>query len=54
MEYVPKIKLNDGEKWSKKIVFEIPLCAKPFLENLFYFIERWIFAITANSVIKMT
>ena len=24
--------------------FEIPPCAKPFLENLFYFIERGIFA----------
>ena len=27
---------------------------RPFSENLFYFIERWIFAKTANSVIKMT
>ena len=41
MEYVsiyfwPK---NDGEKWSRKNIFEIPPCAKPFSENLFYFIE---------------
>ena len=35
---------NDDEKWSRKIYFEIPPCAKPFLENLFYFIERGIFA----------
>ena len=41
--YGPK---NDceSEKWSRKIIFEIPSCAKPFSENLFYFIERWIFA----------
>jgi hypothetical protein len=35
---------NDDEKWSRKNYFEIPPCAKPFLENLFYFIERGIFA----------
>jgi hypothetical protein len=45
---------TDGEKWSRKNTFEIPPCAKPFSENLFYFIERWIFAKTANSVIQMT
>ena len=31
---------NDGEKWSRKNISEIPSCAKPFSENLFYFIER--------------
>ena len=36
----------------KKNIFEIPPCAKPLLENLFYFIERWIFAKAANSVKK--
>jgi len=35
MEYGPEI--------NKKIV-EIPPCAKPFRENLLYFIEREIFA----------
>ena len=57
MEYVPKINIldiNDGEKWYRKNIFEIPPCAKPFMENLFYFVERWIFAKTANSVIEMT
>ena len=40
---------NDNEKWSRKNYFEIPPCAKPFLENHFYFIQRRIFA-----AIKMT
>ena len=35
---------NDDEKWSRKKKIEFPPCAKPFLENLFYFIERGIFA----------
>jgi hypothetical protein len=35
---------NDDEKWYRKNIFEIPLYAKPFSENLFYFIEGWIFA----------
>ena len=39
---------KDGEKWSRKNIFEIPPCAKPFSENLFYFIERWIFAETSK------
>ena len=26
---------NDGEKWSRENIFEIPPCAKPFSENLF-------------------
>ena len=34
---------NYGEKWSTKIIFDIPPCAKPFSENIFYFIERRIF-----------
>jgi hypothetical protein len=39
MKYVYIIK-NYGEKWSRKNIFEIPPCAKPFSENLFNFIER--------------
>ena len=39
MEYVHEINIfgqkNDGEKWSRKSIFEIPLCAKPFSGNLF-------------------
>ena len=34
---------NDDEKWHRKNYFEIPPCPKPFLENLFYFIEKGIF-----------
>ena len=34
----------DDEKWSRKNYFEIPPFTQPFLENLFYFIERGIFA----------
>jgi hypothetical protein len=45
MEYVPKINIFGlkmmvkTEKWSRKNIYEIPPCAKPFSENLFYFIE---------------
>ena len=43
MEYGPENNIfmlkNNDEKWSRKKYFEIPPCAKPFLENLFYFIE---------------
>ena len=45
---------NDDEKWSRKNYFEIPPCAKPFLENVFYFIERGFLHQIANSVMKMT
>ena len=30
----------DGEKLSRKNIYEIPPCAKPFSEIIFYFIER--------------
>jgi len=46
-EYVSRITIfglkNDCKKRYRKNTFEIPPCAKHFLENLFYFIERWIF-----------
>ena len=35
---------NDEEKWSRKNISKIAPCAKAFSENLFYFIERWLFA----------
>ena len=39
MEYVPKINIfwpkNDGEKWSRKNIFEIPPFAHHFLINGF-------------------
>ena len=46
LEYRPKDfrPKNDDVKWSRKNYLEIPPCEKPFLENLFYFIERRIFA----------
>ena len=47
MEYVSKTNifgLSNGEKWSRTKYFEIPPYAKPFLENIFYFIEGRIFA----------
>ena len=34
---------NDGEKWSRKNIFEIPPCAKPFSNPLIYFKEWRIF-----------
>ena len=56
MEYVPKINIFGLKMMMKsgleKTIFEIPPCAKPFLENLFYFIERWILDKAANSVKK--
>jgi hypothetical protein len=30
---------NDGEKWSRKNIFEIPPCAKPFSDLLIYLIK---------------
>jgi hypothetical protein len=30
----------DSEKWSRKNIFEIPPCAKPFSEIALYFILR--------------
>ena len=49
------MKRGTHEKWSRKNYIEIPPSAKPFLENIFYFIERGIFLHEiANSVIKMT
>jgi hypothetical protein len=39
MEYVSKINIfglkNDGEKWSRKNIFEIPPCTSHFLSNEF-------------------
>jgi hypothetical protein len=37
MEYVSKISIfglnkNDSEKWYRKNIFEVPPCAKPFLD----------------------
>jgi hypothetical protein len=34
--YWPKY---DGEKWSRKNIFEIPPCARPFSDPLIYFIK---------------
>ena len=42
MEYVSKINFwpkNDGEKGSRKNIFEIPPCARPFSDLLPYFIK---------------
>ena len=58
MEYVHKINIFGLKMMAKsgleKNIFEIPPCAKPFSENLFYFIERWISGKIANSVIEIT
>jgi hypothetical protein len=45
---------NVGEKWSRKSIFEIPPCAKPFSDPLIYFKGWKMFHKIKNSVTKMT
>ena len=45
---------NDGEKWSRKNIFEIPPCACNFLINEFTSQKGGILIKSTNSVIKMT
>ena len=44
---------NDGEKWSRKNIFEIPPCAYHFLLNEFTRQNEGVFVKNTNSVIKM-
>ena len=36
---------NDGDKWSRKNICDIPPCAKPFSDLQIYFIKGRIFAL---------
>ena len=60
MEYGPENNIFDLKMMMKsgleKFFFEIPQCAKPFFENIFFFIERQggFLHKSANSVIKLT
>ena len=45
---------NDGEKWSRKNIFEIPPCAHHFLLNGFTSQKGGVLVKSTNSVIKMT
>ena len=42
--YLKSMFLADCEKWYRKNYFESPPCAKTFLENHFYIMERRTFA----------
>ena len=40
---------NDDEKWSRKNIFEITPCPKPFPENLLYFVVDFLHKTTKFS-----
>ena len=46
--------INDGKKWSRKNIFEIPPHAKQLSDSLIYFIETGFFYKITNSVRKIT
>ena len=55
MEYVSRINIFElkmmVKKWSKKIIYEISPFAKPFLENIFYFIGRRFLSQNENDLL---